>query len=66
MPSKPRSAADRRDERRAVRQEKSAPILADLKPWLSARLELVSQKSDLAKAIRYVITHWEGLTRFLG
>ena len=54
------------DERRAVRQEKSAPILADLQPWLSARLELISQKSDLAKAIRYVLTHWDGLTRFLG
>ena len=53
------------DERRAVRQEKSAPILADLKPWLSARLELISQKSDLAKAIRYVLTHWDGLNRFL-
>jgi transposase len=53
------------DERRAVRQEKSAPILQALKPWLAARLELISQKSDLAKAIRYVLTHWEGLTRFL-
>jgi transposase len=53
------------DERRAVRQEKSAPILEALKPWLAARLELISQKSDLAKAIRYVMTHWEGLTRFV-
>ncbi len=53
------------EERRAVRQAKSAPILADLMTWLSARLELISQKSDLAKAIRYVQTHWEGLTRFV-
>jgi hypothetical protein len=53
------------DERRAVRQEKSTAILADLKPWLSARLELISQKGDLAKAIRYVLTHWDGLTRFV-
>jgi len=53
------------DDRRAVRQAKSAPLLADLKPWLSARLELISQKGDLAKAIRYVLNHWEGLTRFL-
>jgi transposase len=53
------------DERRAVRQEKSAPILAAMKPWLTSQLELVSQKSDLAKAIRYTLTHWEGLTRFL-
>jgi hypothetical protein len=48
-----------------VRQEKSAPILADLKTWLNARLELISQKGDLAKAIRYVQTHWDGLTRFV-
>jgi transposase len=53
------------DERRAVRQEKSAPILEALKPWLATRLELISQKSDLAKAIRYVLNHWDGLTRFL-
>jgi transposase len=39
--------------------------VAALKPWLSARLELISHKSDLAKAIRYTLTHWEGLTRFL-
>ena len=53
------------DERRAVRQEKSAPILQALKPWLATRLEVISQKSDLAKAIRYILTHWDGLNRFL-
>jgi transposase len=53
------------DERRAVRQAKSMPILADLETWLDARLELISQKGDLAKAIRYVQQHWEGLTRFV-
>jgi transposase len=53
------------DDRRAVRQAKSVPILTDLKSWLSARLDLISQKSDLAKAIRYVLTHWEGLIRFV-
>lgn len=53
------------DERRAMRLQKSAPILADLKSWLSARLELISQKGDLAKAIGYVLNHWDGLTRFL-
>ncbi len=56
-----RSPEDRRTERR----RSSGPVLAALKPWLSARLELVSQKSDLAKAIRYTLTHWEGLNRFL-
>src|ERR1700689_4101914 len=53
------------DERRAVRQEKSTPILDDLEPWLRAKLDLISQKTKLAEAIRYALSHWEGLTRFI-
>ncbi len=53
------------DERRTGRKEKSAPILEALKPWLAARLELLSKKSDLAKAIIYTFNHWDGLNRFL-
>ena len=53
------------DERRAIRQEQSLPLLADLEPWLREKLVLVSQKSKLAEAIRYALTRWEGLTRFL-
>ena len=37
----------------------------DFKLWLDARLGEVSQKSGLAEAIRYALSHWEGLTRFL-
>ena len=33
--------------------------------WLDARLGEVSQKSGLAEAIRYALSHSEGLTRFL-
>jgi transposase len=40
------------DERRAVRQEKSRPILQALEPWLRAKLALISQKTKLAEAIR--------------
>lgn len=53
------------EERRAVRQEKSAPILQSLKPWLAVRKDSLSKKSDLAKAINYTFNHWEGLSRFL-
>jgi len=53
------------DERRAVRQEKSRPILGDLEPWLRAKLDLISQKTKLAEAIRYALSRWQGLTRFL-
>ena len=53
------------DERRAERQERSKPIVQALEPWLRAKLQLVSQKSKLAEAIRYALTRWDGLTRFL-
>ncbi len=53
------------DERRAARQERSLPVLAELEPWLRAKLALISQKSKLAEAIRYALSRWEGLTRFI-
>lgn len=53
------------DERRAVRQENSKPIIDDLQSWLRAKLELISQKTKLAEAIRYALSRWEGLTRFI-
>ena len=53
------------EERRAVRQEKSKPILEELKPWLRAKLDLISQKTKLAEAIRYALSRWAGLTRFV-
>ena len=53
------------DERRAVRQEKSRPIIEALEPWLRAKLALISQKTKLAEAIRYALSRWDGLTRFL-
>lgn len=49
----------------AVRQAETKPLLDDFKLWLDARLGEVSQKSGLAEAIRYALSHWEGLTRFL-
>jgi transposase len=53
------------DARRAVRQERSRPIVAELEPWLREKLALLSQKSKLAQAIRYGLSHWDGLVRFL-
>ena len=51
--------------RRALRQEKSRPILDALEPWLRDKLGLISQKTKLAEAIRYALSRWQGLTRFL-
>jgi transposase len=53
------------DERRAVRQEKTRPLIAALEPWLREKLALISQKTKLAEAIRYALSRWEGLTRFI-
>ena len=53
------------DERRAGRQEHSRAIVDDLRVLLEARLAQASRKSALAEAIRYALTRWEGLTRFL-
>jgi transposase len=53
------------EERRAVRSLKSRPLIAALEPWLRVKLGLISQKSKLAKAIRYALSRWEGLTRFI-
>jgi transposase len=53
------------EERCAVRQERSRPIVDDLKPWLREKLALISQKTKLAEAIRYALSRWQGLTRFI-
>jgi transposase len=53
------------DQRHTVRQEKSRPILDDFEPWLRAKLALISQKTKLADAIRYALSRWDGLCRFV-
>jgi transposase len=53
------------DERVAVRQAETKPLMAALWSWLMQRLEEISAKSSLATAIRYTLGHWAGLTVFL-
>ena len=52
-------------ERGIVRQAETKPILEAFKIWLMQRLAEESAKSDLAKAIKYTLNHWNGLTVFL-
>jgi transposase len=54
------------EERRAVRQERSSPLVVALKAWLEHQLTRVSAKATIADEIRYGLNHWDGLTRFLG
>jgi hypothetical protein len=53
------------EERRDARLQRSRPIINALEPWLRAKLARISQKTKLAEAIRYALSPWEGLTRFL-
>ncbi|HEY0293103.1 MAG TPA: IS66 family transposase [Hansschlegelia sp.] len=53
------------DERRSVRRDSSRPILDSLEMWLREKLDCVSQKSKLAEAIRYALSRWQGLSRFI-
>ena len=53
------------DERRQARQRRTKPLVDDLRLWLEARLAAVSGKSTIAGAIRYALSRWDGLVRFL-
>lgn len=53
------------DIRRAVRQERSRPLVEDLFVWLSAQLARLPGSSPTAQAIRYALNHRDGLARFL-
>ena len=52
------------DERKAIRKERSQPILDALHSWLQQILLTVSQKSAMALAINYSLKRWEALTRY--
>jgi hypothetical protein len=52
-------------ERRLVRQQKSRPLADAFEVWLRAKLALIGQKIKLAEAIRYALSRWQGLTRFI-
>lgn len=53
------------NERRDLRGDRSRVIVDDLYQFLEARLRQVSTKSRLGEAIRYALTRWDGLVRFL-
>jgi transposase len=53
------------EQRQQVRHERSRVILDDLRQYLDARNRQVSAKSKLGEAIRYALTRWDGLSRFL-
>jgi transposase len=52
--------------RAAARQDRSGPFVEDLKSWLEIQLNKLPGRSPAAGVIRYALTHWQGLTVFLG
>jgi transposase len=55
--------ADALDQIRAIRGERSVPVVAEIKAWASRQSAL--PESTFAKAIRYMLDNWTGLTAFL-
>src|SRR5277367_3613289 len=52
------------DERKEVRQARSRPLVESMQAWWKATLARLSQKSDVAMAIRYALDRWSALLRF--
>jgi hypothetical protein len=53
------------DDRRAVRQELSRPLVDDLGMWMRAERPKLPRGSDVAKAMDYMLKRWPAFTRFL-
>jgi hypothetical protein len=51
-------------ERHAARQQRSRPMLDELRSFLERALSQISKKSSLAGAIRYSLTRWNALGRY--
>jgi transposase len=53
------------EQRLAVRQAQSKPLIISFEAWLRNQRDRLSSKSDTVKAINYCLTRWTAFTRFL-
>lgn len=53
------------DERLALRQHRTKPIMDEFKQWLDINYPTVLPKSPLGKAFNYCLKYWDGLCAFL-
>ena len=53
------------EERRAVRQDLSAPLVADLEAWMREERPKLPRGSDVAKAMDYILKRRAAFSRFL-
>ena len=52
-------------QRKTVRQEQSAALIAELEAWMRAERAGLSRHNEVAKAMDYVLKRWDAFTRFL-
>lgn len=53
------------DERTRARQQRAQPVLDELHAWFTATLSRIPGRGDLAAAIRYALSRWQALTRYV-
>ena len=53
------------DARQSVRQSRSLPLVTAMKAWLEMQLAQIPPRGGLADAIRYALSRWDALCRFL-
>jgi transposase len=53
------------EQRREVRQAQVQPLLDSLRQWFEATLSKLSRKSETTTAIRYALSRWDALTRYI-
>lgn len=53
------------EARLAERQERSAPLVADMERWLTLHRARIAAKSPLSGALSYIAKYWNGLLLFL-
>jgi transposase len=49
----------------SVRQARAGPLLDSLRHWMERTLRSPFTKSETAGAIRYALSHWRALTRYI-
>jgi transposase len=49
----------------SIRQARARPLLDDLRQWMEKTLRSLSAKGETAAAIRYALSRWRALTRYV-
>jgi len=53
-------------EIKKIRQEKSKPLLIEMKEWLNKNIERTLSKAPIGLALNYCLKYWDNLMRYIG